>query len=74
MGGIFGSSPPPAPLPPSAPPPPEPVESDADLAARAARERRRRGQSETLATSWRGLEPAPGSSGSTGAPKRLLGE
>lgn len=71
MGGIFGSSPPPAPPPPA--PPPEPVESDADLAAKAARERRRRGQSETVATSWRGLEPAQGAA-SGGAPKRLLGE
>lgn len=73
MGGIFGSSPPPAPPPPPAPAP-APVENDADLAAQAARERRRRGQSETLATSWRGLEPAQGGQHGGGAPKRLLGE
>ncbi len=73
MGGIFGSSPPPAPPPPPAPAP-EPAEKDADLAARAARERRRRGQSEVIATSWRGLEPAPGAGGNARPPKRLLGE
>ncbi|HLT75934.1 MAG TPA: hypothetical protein VKZ87_01000 [Ferrovibrio sp.] len=43
----------------------------AELAAQAARERRRRGQSETIATSWRGLEQARTSAA---APKRLLGE
>lgn len=74
MGGIFGSSPPPAPPPAPAALPPEPAESDADLAAKAARDRRRRGQSETLATSWRGLEPAPGGTAGQGTPKRLLGE
>lgn len=74
MGGIFGSSPPPPASPPPPPaPPPEAAESDADLAAKAARERRRRGHSETIATSWRGLEPVQGAA-SRGAPKRLLGE
>ncbi len=69
MGGIFGSSPPP---PPPPPPAPEPVKDNAaELAAQAARERRRRGQSETIATSWRGLEQARTSGA---APKRLLGE
>jgi len=72
MGGLFGS-PPPAP-PPAPPPPvmePEPQVSEADQAAEAARERRRRAQGDTIATSWRGLG---GSTGTAGAPKRLIGD
>lgn len=71
MGGIFGSSPPPPPPPPA--PPPEPAKDyAAELAAQGARERRRRGQAETIATSWRGLDQARPSA--PGAPKPLLGE
>lgn len=75
MGGIFSSPKPPAPPPPPPVPEPEPKESEADLAAKAARERRRRGQSEMIATSWRGLsEVAQSGAPRAGAPKRLIGE
>lgn len=71
MGGLFGSSPPPPPPVPAPPPAPEPTESDAELAERAARDRRRRGQSETIATSWRGTQDG---AAAAAPPKRLLGE
>lgn len=75
MGKIFSAPKPPAPPPPPPPPEPEPTESEADLAAKAARERRRRGQSEMIATSWRGLADVAQSGGAnSGAPKRLIGE
>lgn len=73
MGGIFSSpSPPPPPPPPPPAPDPVPTESEAEIAEKAARERRRRAQSETIATSWRGVDD-PNATAKP-APKRLLGE
>lgn len=73
MGGVFSSpSPPPPPPPPPPEPDPVPTESEAEIAEKAARERRRRAQSETIATSWRGVDDP--SATTKPAPKRLLGE
>jgi hypothetical protein len=68
MGGLFGSSSPPAPIPPPTPP----SRSDADIQSAALEARQRRasatGRTETILTSGSGVDDS-----TTSTTKKLLG-